>query len=135
MPVSALAPLSSGTEPGMAVAAQIDSIRRDYTKHVLDALMSLNWALDHPSVRFSNFVVGGLGVASAWLGLRQKWAAHVAAIESEWTDDNEYDEQVDGEGGAVAADGDARHDGCVSARLARPDVLPDPEVVREGVTA
>jgi hypothetical protein len=80
-------PSLPGETAASAVANQVAAIRRERTKFVLDALMSLNWAVDHPTVGFGNLVVGALGVASAWLGLRQKWAAHVDALE--WVDDGE----------------------------------------------
>lgn len=79
-------------EAGGELAGAIATARSELWKLGIDALMSLNWAVDHPSLCLADWHVGALGMASAWLGLNLKWSAHVQALQLEGADDDEEDD-------------------------------------------
>ena len=48
---------------------------------MLDSVLSLNWAIDHPTLQLSDWHIGAIGVLSAWTGLGLQWRAHQASLE------------------------------------------------------
>lgn len=63
------------------LTAQIVEARRRLCKLLLDAVMNLNWAIDHPTHSLASWKVGLLGTCSAYFGLRLSYDAHVLAAE------------------------------------------------------
>ena len=92
---------TGGVDDGTAnlIADEIIKLRRQLMKLALDALLSLHWALDHRTVKLSDWQVGLVGTASAVLGLRLQWSAHASALQAADDDEYEYDddEEEDGE--------------------------------------
>ena len=79
-----------------AIAAEVASERQRMAKLLFDAVLNLNWAVDHPTRGFSPFVVGLLGTCSAWLGLRMAFHAHVQAVLAAEAEDAKWAEFDDG---------------------------------------
>ena len=73
------------------LADEITRLRRLLCKLALDSVLSMHWALDHRNAKLSDWQVGLLGTASAMLGLRLQWGAHVEALQVE--DDDESEEE------------------------------------------
>ena len=65
-----------------SLADEVAKLRTVLWKLAIDAVLSCHWALDHRTMKLADWQVGFLGTASALLGLRLQWSAHVEALEA-----------------------------------------------------
>lgn len=88
---------SGGEGDGSIDDGGLQTLRARLRKLVLDSVLSLNWAIDHPTMQLSDWHIGAIGVLSAWTGLRLQWRAHYAALElkEELEEQQEEVEDVD----------------------------------------
>lgn len=82
-----------GSGDALMLDAQLGNLRRLLWKLALDSVLSCHWALDHRTIKLSDWQVGLLGTASALLGLRLQWGVHVAALEAAEAYDAEEGEE------------------------------------------
>ena len=84
--------VAEGAEGGFS--HEISRLRRLVWKLALDSALCFHWALDHHTLKLSDWQVGLIGTASAALGLRLQWGAYVEAIQLQAREEEEENEKA-----------------------------------------
>ncbi|KAJ1631503.1 hypothetical protein T492DRAFT_869841 [Pavlovales sp. CCMP2436] len=74
----------TASTPGHSAAAigrEIALVRLQLRRLLLDSMILIHWALDHPTLRLRDWQVAAIGVLATSIGLNIQWRAHAHACE------------------------------------------------------